>query len=59
MTADGLSMTDPLPTNWIRRLGNSSVSTSAIIAGASPLGTMLSTYGYAVDLETAIAPRDW
>ena len=49
-----LSMTDPLPTNWIRRLGNTSVSTSAIIAGASPLGTMLSMYGYAVAEADAI-----
>src|SRR4051812_43997276 len=47
-------MTDPLPTNWIRRLGNTSVSTSAIIAGASPLGTMLSLYGYAVAEADAI-----
>src|SRR4051795_10869375 len=47
-------MTDSLPTNWIRRLGNTSVSTSAIIAGASPLGTMLSTYGYAVAHADAI-----
>ena len=47
-------MTDPLPTNWIRRLGSTSVSTSAIIAGASPLGTMLSMYGYAVAEADAI-----
>src|SRR4249919_681007 len=54
-------LTDPLPTNWIRRLGNTSVSTSAIIAGSSPLGTMLSLYGYAVaeadaiDLDRSVA----
>ncbi len=47
-------MTDPLPTDWIRRLGKTSVSTSAIIAGASPLGTMLSLYGYAVAEADAI-----
>ena len=47
-------MTDPLPTNWIRRLGNTSVSTSAIIAGASPLGTMPPLYGYAVAEADAI-----
>jgi len=47
-------MTDPLPTDWIRRLGDTSVSTSAIIAGASPLGTMVALYGYEVAEADAI-----
>ena len=39
---------------WYRRIGQTPLFTSAIIAGASPLGSMPHLYGYGVDEEAAV-----
>jgi len=48
------SMSAPLSEDWIREIGNTGIRTSAIIAGASPLGSMPGLYGYEVDEGDAI-----
>jgi D-threo-aldose 1-dehydrogenase len=39
---------------WYRRIGQTSLSTSTIIAGASPLGSMAHLYGYDVSESAAV-----
>jgi len=40
--------------DWIRRIGRTPLTTSAIIAGASPLGSMPGLYGYDVGESEAV-----
>jgi D-threo-aldose 1-dehydrogenase len=47
-------MTGSSSKEWIREIGNTGIRTSAIIAGASPLGSMRGLYGYEVDRDDAI-----
>lgn len=43
-----------LPQNWMREIGTTGIVTSAVIAGGSPLGTMLGIYGYEVSSNDAV-----
>ncbi|MEO5534598.1 MAG: aldo/keto reductase [Pseudolysinimonas sp.] len=43
-----------MPRGWYRRIGQTPLSTSTIIAGASPLGSMPHLYGYDVDESAAV-----
>jgi len=40
--------------DWLRRIGQTRLTTSAIIAGASPLGSMPHLYGYGVNESEAV-----
>ena len=43
-----------MPRGWYRRIGQTPLFTSTIIAGASPLGSMPDLYGYDVTESAAV-----
>src|SRR6188768_4329955 len=43
-----------VPRGWYRRIGRTTLFTSTIIAGASPLGSMPHLYGYDVSESAAV-----
>src|SRR3954447_1356694 len=43
-----------MPRGWYRRIGQTSLLTSTIVAGASPLGSMPDLYGYGVTESAAV-----
>lgn len=45
---------ESLPANWLRPLGRTGLTVSAICLGGSPLGSMPSVFGYEVDERTAV-----
>lgn len=44
-----------LPASWIRPLGGTGLSVSAVTAGGAPLGSMPDAFGYDVDEDAALA----